>query len=170
MDLHLNEACAEIPAQVHICLKNGTIIALLEDYCKFLKHTNNTLTADDLKQAVGKICSAAIEVGDISVGVIEHVNSWIDAKADKHDNGSCMFNKFLKHTLCEEIPELQLSNLPPEIASKFERADKLRKELKAQCDELVNLYGGCVKQHAVEFYNKYANCFEPTFQSVINSI
>lgn len=143
-------------------LRDAAIIALLEDYGKFLMKKGIVEGADAAKAKVGEVCSPAIDRGIITQAVIDHVFSNIEKHAVKFSadkNDKCC-KKFLKHALIEEMAEvMDVNSIDPD----FQKAIELHNQLKAACDELAAKYGDVVKGHACSFYNEFKNLFDPSF-------
>ena len=157
-----------ISVELNIKLRDAAIIALLEDYGKFLMKKGLVADVEAVKAKLGEICSPAIDRGIITQAIIDHVFGNIEKNMPKYtaDKADKCCKKFLKHALVEEMAEVaDMNTLDPD----FQKAIDLYNQCKAATEVLIEKYGNNIKAHACAFYNEFKNLFDPAFSECVAS-
>lgn len=159
-------------ATVIAVVKEAAVIAMLEDYARYLmKHQKVTSTAE-CKEKLGQIITLAMDRGEASQDTLAHLDRWL-AKQTVHTELTCLSHhveKFLAHALTEELCEiLDDAKVEDETAyAEFRQVNELRKQYEAAATSLIGKYGEQLKSMAYQFLTNYKSAFDPEFVAKID--
>ena len=148
-------------------IQESAIVALLEDYGRYLLKHNIVTTMEECRSKIGQIISAAMDTGDATQNTLTHLERWLSKRTVNTDLTCCCkrIEKYLDHALVEEmgevLEELNLSGDPS--AAEFVEAYKVYQDLKQKTNVLISKYGNLVKGQAAAFVGRYKQLFDPGF-------
>ena len=154
-------------APIAQAIQESTIVALLEDYGRYLLKHGGVTTIDECKSKIGTILTAAMDQGLATQNTLQHIERWLSKRTVNTELTCCCkrVEKYLSHALIEEmgevLEELQLTADPS--ASEFMEAYKVYQDLQQRTNMLITKYGEQVKAQAASFVQSYKNLFDPGF-------
>ena len=148
-------------------VQESTIVALLEDYGRYLLKHGGVTTMEECKEKIGVVLTAAMNQGVATQNTLQHIERWFSKRTVNTELTCCCkrVEKFFAHALVEEmgevLEELQLTADPS--ASEFMETYKAYQDLKQKLNLLITKHGELVKAQAATFVNSYKNLFDPGF-------
>ena len=152
-------------------LRESAIVALLEDYGRFLLKHGKVSSIEECRNKIGVVISAAMDRGDVDANVLSHLERWL-SKRTVNTNFTCCAKrteKYLSHALVEEMGEVMAEKevLNDPSLAEFKAAYELYTQYKAAVNGLISKYGQEVKAEAGRFVTDFKNLFDPEFVSKI---
>lgn len=165
------EMTEQMSANMAGVIRESAIIALLEDYGRFLLKHQKVDTIEACRAEIGKVLSLAMDRGDATQNTLTHIDRWL-SKRTVNTNLTCCckrIEKYLAHALVEEMGEvMQEQNVMEDPAfAEFKQAYDLYMQCKQATDTLVAKYGDQVKSIAAQFVQDYKQAFVPEFVAKI---
>ena len=156
-----------LSAAIAQAIQESTIVALLEDYGRYLLKHGGVTTMDECKEKIGVVLTAAIDQGIATQNTLQHLERWLSKRTVNTELTCCCkrIEKFFAHALVEEmgevLEELQLTADPS--AAEFMEAYKVYQDLHQRTNMLITKYGDQVKAQAAAFVSSYKQLFDPGF-------
>lgn len=149
-------------------MRESAIVALLEDYGRFLIKHKRVSSMEECRDKIGQIISLAMDRGDATQNTLAHIERWLSKRTVNTDFTCCCkrIEKYLSHALVEEMGEvMQEHNIAPDDPSyaEFKQAYDLYLQCKQATEALVAKYGQQVKSIAAQFIMEYKQAFDPEF-------
>ena len=163
----------ETSATLNVVLKEAAIVALLEDYCKFLLKHKHVETMEDCRETVGAVLSAAMDSGEVSQNMLSHLERWLSKQTVHTDLTCCVHHikKYMCHALGEEMEEViqELGATGPEFEV-FKKANDARRAYEEAMGQLIAEYGNQVKEISFNFVANYSKLFNAEFVAKIEKM
>lgn len=149
-------------------IRESAIVALLEDYGRFLLKHQRVSSMEECRDKIGQIISLAMDRGDATQNTLAHIERWLSKRTVSTDFTCCCkrIERYLSHALVEEMGEvmgeLGVASDDPNYAE-FKQAYDLYLQCKQATEALVAKYGQQVKAIAAQFIADYKQAFDPEF-------
>lgn len=149
-------------------IRESAIVALLEDYGRFLLKHQRVSSMEECRDKIGQIISLAMDRGDATQNTLAHIERWLSKRTVSTDFTCCCkrIEKYLAHALVEEMGEVMqehgVASDDPSYAE-FKQAYDLYLQYKQATEALVAKYGQQVKAIAAQFITEYKQAFDQEF-------
>lgn len=149
-------------------IRESAIVALLEDYGRFLLKHQRVSSMEECRDKIGQIISLAMDRGDATQNTLAHIERWLSKRTVSTDFTCCCkrIEKYLSHALVEEMGEvmgeLGVASDDPNYAE-FKQAYDLYLQCKQVTEALIAKYGQQFKAIAAQFIADYKQAFDPEF-------
>ena len=148
-------------------LRESAIVALLEDYGRFLLKHQRVSSMEECRAKIGEIISLAMDRGVATQNPLAHIERWLTKRTVNTDFTCCCkrIEKYLAHALVEEMGEVMQENnvLDDPSYAEFKQAYDLYLQCKQATETLLAKYGQQVKAIAAQFISDYKQAFDPEF-------
>lgn len=149
-------------------IRESAIVALLEDYGRFLLKHKRVSSMEECRDKIGQVISIAMDRGDATQNTLAHIDRWLSKRTVSTDFTCCCkrIEKYLSHALVEEMGEVmgELGVTPDDPSyAEFKQAYDLYLQCKQATEALIAKYGQQVKSIAAQFIMEYKQAFDPEF-------
>lgn len=156
-------------------IRESAIVALLEDYGRFLLKHQRVTSMEECRDQIGKVITLAMDRGDATQNTLTHIERWLSKRTISTEYTGCCkrIEKYLAHALVEEMGEVmgELGVAPddPNYAE-FKQAYDLYLQCKQATEALIAKYGQQVKSIAAQFVTEYKQAFDPEFVAKVEQV
>lgn len=155
----------EISLELASYIKEATIVTLFEDYAKWLAKSGKVNSVATIKETLASAVSLALDRGDITQAMIEHIYQYIDDKVAKYMTEilNCHKRKFVHHVLREELPEVYPATSGIAADQDIIALTLKQKALDAEYAGICEKYSSMVLTYAGEFISAYSNMIDAEY-------
>lgn len=155
-------------------IRESAIVALLEDYGRFLLKHQRVTSMEECRDQIGKVITLAMDRGDATQNTLTHIERWLSKRTISTEYTGCCkrIEKYLAHALVEEMGEVmqELNVAEDPNYAEFKQAYAAYLQCKQLTDALVAKYGQQVKTIAAQFVQDYKNAFDPEFVAKVEQV
>ena len=159
-------------AALQMKMKEMAINAVLKCYVKYLVKSNKVASAESLMDAIGPLCSTALDRGELSQYSIETLTSKIEKSSlflktvdSRHARG-----KFMDMELVHGLMNTDCSLLAGEDKEIVSESKELFNRMMDLRNKIVTKYGDIFLGECQNFYNEYKDMFDPGFEKTVNEM